>query len=119
MLCHVETEDAAARVREDQEDEQDALPASPDLRKPGPENPIRRLQPRTLDGLLAHGELVSQGQDLQLHRGTASEQRNDEGKQGSKDVSHAGRRYPAVSREARSACAKTAENASAVLISGI
>jgi hypothetical protein len=51
-------------------DDQDAgLPVVPDGAQPGPEEPIRRSQFRSLDGALQNGELMAEREDLELKRG--------------------------------------------------
>ena len=57
------------------DDDQDIPPVAPDLGQPCPELSIRGGQLRALDGALQNAELMTESQDLNLKRGTATEGR--------------------------------------------
>ena len=63
-------------------DDKDAeLPAVPDGTQPGPQQPIRRRQFRSLDGALENAELMAEREDLKLQRRPAPEGSENRGQE--------------------------------------
>ena len=69
-------------------DYEGVFPSRPDLREPGPEDPIGRLDPGARLAMLVHGELVTEGEDLGGKRSSAAEDRRAESDEGSQNGCH-------------------------------
>ena len=58
---------------ESSDDKDAGLPVVPDRTQPGPQQPIRRCQFRSLDGALHNAQWMAESEDLELKRRTAPE----------------------------------------------
>ena len=69
-------------------DDEGVLPPIPDARDPRPDQAVGGSQARAMRLPLVDGELVTQGQDLHLERGSGSEEGGEERSEGSENGKH-------------------------------
>ena len=70
------------------DDDKGILPSGPDSREPRPEDSVGRPETGTDRAALADGELMAEGEDLDLQRSSGTEDGREEREQGVKDGCH-------------------------------
>ncbi len=69
-------------------DDEPFPPSRPEPGEPGPEEAVGGFESRPLHGSLADGELVPEGEDLDLHRGPGAKAGAEEREEGHEDRGH-------------------------------